>query len=80
MGLSILCIRFKPEYRRRGIGTRLVDMAVEVLRSHNIRAVIAITIKDSVGQAFFSSLGFEDKLEFKSPLSDRTLVLMVKRM
>lgn len=55
--LSIL-----PEYRRRGIGTRTVDILLKsVMRSHSVREVfLSVAEKNTAGLCFWRKLGFSE--------------------
>lgn len=53
-------VAVSPEHRRRGIGTRLVDTAVEALRGRGCRKVnLQIRSGNSAVAAFYQTLGFE---------------------
>ena len=48
------------DYRQRKIGTHLVENALEVLKTENIRNVYLVAFqKNAIGNAFWSSLGWE---------------------
>lgn len=48
------------DYRQRKIGTHLVENALEELKKENIRNVYLVAFqKNAVGNAFWSSLGWE---------------------
>lgn len=52
---NITCVYVEPNYRRQGIVSRLLDMAVEELRSKGISPVYLITADGE----FYESLGWE---------------------
>lgn len=58
--LWIKQLNILPEYRRRGIGTRAVDILLDyAVRSHNVRDVYLSAVeKNTVGLYFWKKLGF----------------------
>ena len=48
-----------PDYRRYGIGTKLVDLALQALKDEGINKVLLVAFKKNVGgNAFWESQGF----------------------
>lgn len=52
----------RPEYRRRGVGSRLVEAALEALEREGIRkAALVVFSKNRDGNAFWERLGFSER-------------------
>lgn len=50
------------EYRRRGIGQRLVERAVEALKAEGIAKVaLVVMAKNELGNGFWERIGFHDR-------------------
>lgn len=72
--LSIL-----PEYRRRGIGTRAMDVLLKyAVRSHNVREVyLSVAEKNIAGLLFWKKLGFYETHRFEKPLFGEKIPMKV---
>jgi len=71
-----------PEYRRKGIATKLNERAIEIGdRRFNTPILIATTSVNNVPvHAIMARFGFRPVAIFKSPLSTRRIVLFVKNL
>ena len=51
--------RVSPDYRRCGVGKKLVDLALEALKNEGINKVLLVAFKKNEGgNAFWESQGF----------------------
>ena len=51
-----------PDFRRQGIGERLVDSAVEALEKEGIlKAALVVFERNELGNAFWESIGFSER-------------------
>ena len=55
----IISVAVHPQYRGRGIGTRLMCEALQRLRGRCSRVMLHVAAKNSVGQAFYLRFGFK---------------------
>jgi N-acetylglutamate synthase len=54
----------KPDYRERGIGTRLVNAAVSAIKSEDIQKIHCLVKRDNlVAQQFWEACSFEQREE-----------------
>jgi len=64
-------------YRNRGIGTKLVEKAVEMITT----PVMAATVTKGNPQSLhiFKKFGFQEALEFANPVSSNEVILLLKK-
>lgn len=56
----------EPGYRGKGIGSQLVDRALEALKEEGINKVALVVFKaNEIGNAFWDAVGFEERIDLK---------------
>ncbi|MFB7677318.1 GNAT family N-acetyltransferase [Kitasatospora purpeofusca] len=70
--LAELAVRVHPAERRRGVGVRLVDAAVEAAGADGRRAVVAAVDSGAPGEEFLSAQGFRKALTLHHARLDLT--------
>jgi len=75
-GGHIVSIAVHPAYRRRGLGTRLVE---EVLKRTKGRAIVEVRESNEVAIRFYKRLGFELRTIIPKYYGDEDALVMVRR-
>jgi len=70
-----------PRFRRRGIGRKLIEAILSLLREQGVESVWLETREsNSTARAFYSKIGFKEEGRLPSYYSDEDALMMTKRL
>lgn len=76
LGLAVL-----PEFRRRGIGTRLLNKALAISRKRGAKKAVILVAKDNISaQRVYARKGFRITGKLGRKLWNKTVLLMTKKL
>ncbi len=78
----IISIAVDEKYRRKGVGSRLVETAMKIFKKYNINKIkLEVRVKNSGARKFYRDMGFSEKEVLKNYYEDfEDAVLVDKRL
>jgi ribosomal-protein-alanine N-acetyltransferase len=78
---NIISIAVLPQYRKRGIGSSLLEKGLEILKSKNVESLRLMVRKSNIAaQNFYRKHKFEEAKIVENYYGDEDAVLMYKKI